>query len=233
MSFLKDKEWESMDWLNRAVEPYVFSINDELAKLPSEYQLNYDHIIYHIGKAGGTISVNSMLLNIYREFGVLKNATIIFSEIGIDTLFELTLDEGTTIDMVNRKINGKIAFVKKKESLSEEDILNFLQKSVINLSFNTKKSSTGTLNEVMDILDCKEGRSSSSVRKKVQGLKAHLFDVYSENRWNIRNVDIALKMLMWIKHYCEHEDRWSLANMSKLKCMIYNGHPIYSMEEII
>lgn len=241
MSFLKDKEWEEMDWLNRAVEPYTFSFNLFLAKVPSEYIVTYSDVISYISvyseirsqSVYSEIRLNTVVGRLLNKAGISKNDQEMFNTIGYENLFEFRLEPDTFIDLDNETIKGSLILVKKMESLNDDVIKELLPEMVRNiLRINSLRASVAHVNEAMDILDCKEARSSSSVRKKTDALISHIFVIYRDNTWGIRNVDLAIKMLTWIKSYCENGDRCSLANLSKLKCMVHNGHPIYSMEEI-
>jgi len=232
MSFLKDKEWDQMDWLNRAVEPYIFSFNLELAKIPSEFVLKYSDVIGFV-KDNYEIRLSAVVNRVMTKSGVNKEGISMLDLLGIDEIFEFRLESDTELDLDQEIIKGGITLVKKIESLNDDMIRELLPTLVMNiLRISSSRGNASTVNEVMDILDCKEARSSSSVRKKASALTDHVYNVYKDNTWNIRNVDLAIKMLYWIKGYCENADRCSLANLSKLKCMTHNGHPIYSMEEI-
>jgi hypothetical protein len=232
MSFLKDKEWDQMDWLNRAVEPYIFSFNLELAKIPSEFVLKYSDVIGFV-KDNYEIRLSAVVNRVMTKSGVNKEGISMLDLLGIDKIFEFRLESDTELDLDQEIIKGGITLVKKIESLNDDMIRELLPTLVMNiLRISGSRANASTVNEVMDILDCKEARSSSSVRKKASALTDHVYNIYKDNTWNIRNVDLAIKMLYWIKGYCENADRCSLANLSKLKCMTHNGHPIYSMEEI-
>lgn len=232
MSFFKDKEWENMDWLNRAVEPYVFSLNDDLAKIPSSVEITFNDV-FSSAINGSSLSILDMVKNLSKNANITSPHFIsLVRDFGEQELFGFVVEPDTQIDLLEEKLNGSITFVKKVESISEEMILQFLPKIVYRYQVSPSRSQASFVNEVMDILDCKESRSSYSTRKKSYALMDHLNNIYRENKWNIRNVDLSIKMLGWIKNYCESGDRCSLANLSKLKCMIHNGHPIYSMEEV-
>lgn len=232
MSFLNDKEWDQMDWLNKAVEPFKFSLNEELAKLPSEHVFSYGEVIGYLVNSR-EMRVESILNVLAPSWGLKEETISMMGSIGIDRLFKLELEAGTTIDLHREVLIGKVSLVKIVESLSDDAISELLPQIATNvLRLAGTRITSARMNEAMDILDCKEARSSSSVRKKSYALMDHIFKIYRDNTWNIRNVDLAIKMLGWIQGYLHNGDRCSLANLSKLKCMIHNGHPIYSMEEI-
>jgi hypothetical protein len=221
-----------MDWLNKAVEPYTFSFNLELAKIPSEFVLKYSDVVGFI-KDGQEIRLRTVVNKVVTKSGVSKDGVSMLDLLGIDKIFEFRLESDTELDLDEGVIKGGLTLVKKIESLNDDMIRELLPALVMNvLRISSSRANASTVNEAMDILDCKEARSSSSVRKKATALTDHVYNIYKDNTWNIRNVDLAIKMLYWIKGYCENADRCSLANLSKLKCMIHNGHPIYSMEEI-
>ena len=231
-SFLKDKEWENMDWLNRAVEPFVFSFNTQLAKIPSEHIISYRHILSAV-ESSSDLNLDSVVRELARHHWG-KESIDMLHLIGIDKLFEFKLEPGTTIDLDKEAIIGGLSLHKKVESLNDDMIRELLPSLVYSkLRIYSAQAHMSHINEMMDILGCVEARSSSSIRKKIAAIQQHVYDIFKENKWNIRNVDLVIKMLDWICSYCAKGDRYSLANISKLKCMIHNGHPIYSMEEIV
>jgi hypothetical protein len=231
-SFLKDKEWENMDWLNKAVEPYTFSLNTELAKIPSSYSLSYRDVIGLAGSSLRSLTISQVVNSLVYKLELPTSILNTMDMVGYNKLFEFKVEPDSVIDIDQEIILGEVTLLKKIESLDDEMIRNMLPDLVLHfmrISSNVAKSNY--INEVMDILDYKEARSYS-IKKKLSYFRQYMLHVYADNKWNIRNVDLAIKMLEWIKSYCENGDRCSLANLSKLKCMTHNGHPIYSMEEI-
>lgn len=233
MSFLKDKEWDEMDWLNKAIEPYTFSLNLELAKIAQRRDITTEDVVDLLTSHNYTLSLSAIVYSICVNSGVSKASFEMLQNIGLEKFFEFHIDSDAYFDLEKQLVVGEIFVHKKMESINDDMIREILPNLVLKcLKLSPSKINASTINEVMDILECREARSTSSVKKKVSALNHHLHEIYKENKWNIRNVDLAIKMLLWIQLYCHQEDRSSLANMSKLKCMIHNGHPIYSMEEI-
>jgi len=232
MSFLDDKTWDEMDWLNKAVEPYIFSFNQDLARLPSEYVFSYRDFESFIKKSRYQISLPIAVEMLCSKFDV--DYSHIVEALDKDTLFRLDMDLGTTIDIQRGTIDGKLSLVKLTTSLSDEQIRDMLVRLVDHIfGYSSNGVQTRPLKEVMDIVGCQEAKKSNSTRKKWHALKMYMSNIFRENTWNIKNVDLAIKLIQWIENYCRTESRLSLANLSKLKCMVHNGHPIYSMEEIV
>ncbi len=247
-SFLKDKAWENMDWLNKAVEPYIFSFNTELGKLPNRVELSYQDIITAIGKDVITYSDDVSMdkfLNARLGFdqeGVLTESAKRFFHAWANMhygknemqFFTLEVAEDSALDIKNKKLIGSVAIVKQIEAL-DEDMINEMLPSLVGrlFSVSSEKAHTSYVNEVMDILDCKEARSSTSLNKKCHALRNHLVTIFAKNEYNIKNVDLIISFIGWINSYCTSGKMDALANLSKLKCMVHNGHPIYSMKEVV
>lgn len=231
MSFFQDKTWDEMDWLNKAVEPYVFSFNEDFAKIPSEWKIP-SHYILNMYANNHSIALRDLvvLMMNYNKLNKLEQERIL--QIECDKLFKIQVSDEAYIDPQAQTMVGEIFLIKKDVVLDDEFVSNILQNHVMK-TFNSYHVPAERVNEVMDILNCKETRSSSSVRKKIYGLRRFLVDLFADNKWNIRNVDLAMKMVTWTFEYCQTGDRQSLANLSKLKCMVHNGHPIYSMQEVL
>jgi len=232
MSFLKDAKWDEMDWLNKAVEPFTFSLNQTLEKIPSTYVVRYDEIVNHVGSY--SVDFSTLVRNMLESAKLTEEELSLVSLVSTEALFSIHVEPDTTLDLDAKTINGALTVSKKIESFSDDHVAELIPRLVHQFLYSSwGKADSSRLNEVMDILDCKEARKTSSSKKKKRGLELYLLKTFRDNTWNIKNVDLIIKFLQWIIQYIDSGDRCSLANLSKLKCMTYSGNPIYSMEEII
>lgn len=234
MAFLDDKQWEEMDWLNKAIEPFTFSLNGILANLPLEYVLNYNDLKNHIVH-NEHVRIEYFLNHMLSEIKASKEECELLQIIGYTNFYKIIIAPNTIIDIDEQKIIGHIAIVKYKESLSDDDIKELLPtlNSFHDLRLSRMTAKNTYVNELLDLLECKEARRSTSVNKKASVLQNHITKMLHENTWNIKNVDLVIKLLKWIKSYVKNGDAYSLANISKLKCMTHKKNPIYSMEEVV
>jgi ribosomal protein S13 len=229
MSFLKDKEWENMDWLNKAVEPIVFSVNNEIPKLPSRIDIPASVFRTAVRRNENYLHVDNLIIDECHKLNMPKYTIDILYKIGFGKLYNVQSEPEVFYDVGTQTLRGDIYLVKQIETLDEEAI----QSLLISFTYGISGMSADTANEIMDIIGCEEARKTKSATKKVRAIRNYMQNVFRENKWNIRNIDLCIKLVMWINAYLDNGNRAALANISKLKCMVYNGHPIYSMEEIV
>jgi hypothetical protein len=229
-----DKQYEEMDWLNKAIEPYTFSLSDTLAKLPSEHVFKYEEILPFI-VGDRHMRLEYFCNRLFDEASVSKEQRELFGLVGFERYFKMVIEPGTKIDITEKIIIGRISMVKQKESLDDDEIKEMLPwlNSRHELSISISSAKPGNISVLSDLLECKENSRSRAVNKKARILQTHITRLIHENTWNIKNVDLIIKLLKWIKSYAKNGDAYSLANISKLKCMTHKKNPIYSMEEVV
>ena len=83
----------------------------------------------------------------------------------------------------------------------------------------------------MEILGkCDEGLTSKSSRTKRRGLMVRLREIMSKNEWNLRDVELANQVGLWIIDYIQDGNVAAFRDLCRLKVMTHKGLPIYSME---
>lgn len=230
MSFFEDKEYENLDWLNAAIGSYVFSLNDKVSLLDDRYPITFDmlkdHANYGLDKAV-----------IFKQMASEKD--IKFNELelrSIRQLFKFEFDDDfATIDFDKEELNVPIFFVKAAPAFNEKQIVDTVCAMVQTKFKNIRKEYTNltNFNEVMEILGCEERLKSTSFKKKSPALRRHIIAIIKEDTWQIRNMDLFINLIDWIKLYCEQGDLSAISNIAKLKCMTHSKNPIYSMKEIV
>ena len=234
IDLFKDKEYSEMEWLSKAIEPFIFPLNDTLAKMPNECQITYDFI------------VDKLVINQSHEI-TIKDA-ILFAAKGINDIspediesmknsFKLDIEENTILNIETKTLTGEIKLLKIKEQYDDEDIKNIIGDSVNNIICNIheKKADIGRLNEIMDLINHKDMRGSRSVRYKTYAIAQGYVDIIKQDKWRMRNAELIIKAAKWIKNYVENGNLADLSSFTRLKCMTHlnNGAPIYSMEETV
>jgi hypothetical protein len=234
MAFLDDKQYEEMDWLNKAIEPYTFSLSDTLVKLPSEYVLEYEELVPYIAD-DRHLRLEYFCNRMLDKAGISKEQAELFDLIGFERYFKMTVEPGTKIEVAEKRIVGRISIVKEKESLGDDEIKELLPylNSRHELCINVASAKPANISVLSDLLECKENGRSRAINKRARVLQTHIGRIVYDNTWNIKNVDLIIKLLKWIKSYAKNGDAYSLANISKLKCMTHKKNPIYSMEEVV
>jgi hypothetical protein len=89
------------------------------------------------------------------------------------------------------------------------------------------------MQEVLTLLDAKHpDLKSRSARNKGGSIAQCFAEIIRNDSWKVRNLDLMIKAATWIREFVVNGNLAAMANFTKLKCMTYNGKPIYSMEEI-
>ena len=235
-TFFQDKTYEEMDWLNQAMEPYVYSQNDDIAKLPLKIEIStFDEVLSYIDDSYLELHKKAILNYFIKQ----NNLNIQLNDDKILNLYEFQFDSDLILDFDNKILSHPIVLVKKEQYFNDEFLKTVLKNSAayltINRSYYHRNAQITRMNIIMDVLEINsDSRKSRSVRRKSATIRYRLVDIIEADKWKIRNVDFMLEILKWIKDYINNGDRKALANFLKLHCMtiINDGISIYSMTKI-
>ncbi len=230
INLFEDKEYDKLDWLNKAVEPFIFPPNDILAVMPEQVDFDYN-TLWELMKEHHQLGLHIETLV---QFAAQKHDI----ELGTTRLmvceqYTVEVQSDTTFDFEAKTMTGGIRLIKKKSQLTDEDITELLciklrEKLVY---VGTEQDYLPRLNEVLDVIGVKETRNSRSARYKRDEICEALVKVVREDKWRVRNYELMLKTGEWIKAYVEQGNLAAMSNFTRLKCMVHKGAPIYSMEE--
>jgi hypothetical protein len=229
-----DKEYEDMEWLSKAIEPYVFYVNELLAKLPDQYDLTIDDLLNQSGDYYNSVSKIATIETILKDLGINKNTLDSSNRDGLLSCFTLEVDPDTTINLIEKTINGTVRLVKTKVAIDDEEIRDiFSHKFQSILWDNTRNETIGRLNELMDLLGVHSARKSRSTNKKLTAICEFMGQILKDDVWKIRNEQLVINLAKWMADFLSTGNLASLANITRLKCMTYNQHPLYSMQETV
>ena len=228
INLFEDKQYDSLDWLNKAVESFNFPPNDVLAAMPEVFEFDFDTIlaICLVRRALG-INMEKFVSYAAAKAGVeLGQARILVEE-------HYRLEADAVLDFEERTLTGHVRIVKTKSQLSDEDIVELLaSKTYERLRYiSYDKAELSRLNEVLDLIGAKETRSSRSSRHKSVEIAETMAKIVKEDKWRVRDYELMLKCTDWIRLYVEDGNLAAMSNFTRLKCMVHKGVPIYSMEE--
>lgn len=232
--FFVDSVHENMDELTQLVRPIIWSVNNAYTELPDEFELSRDLIDLIINS-----EKNEIIKSWFKE--VLSTNLDNRACAQIRNKFVFRLEGSPKIDLENKEIiDGKIFIVKTQCTLTEEQMLliaghiarDIITQSIVGTwSYNVnnleKKQRVKRGLEVASYMGNKQRTTSGMT---VAGI---LSSSIERNDWNIRDMDLILKLSGWIREYIETGCLQSMANITKMKCMTHGGNPIYSMEEIV
>jgi hypothetical protein len=138
------------------------------------------------------------------------------------------------VDIENNTITGpKLKIIKEKMMFEEEELAGFMGQNGLPmlLSSDISKMTIERCNEIAELLGCNEATKKRSINQKFHFIYKTVNSNIRENKWNIKNTDLADKVCMWIRAYLVDGSLPALTNFCKFKVMTHNGDAIYSVEE--
>lgn len=225
-----DKEYEEMEWLNKAIEPFIFPLNELISRIPNEYVFTYEDIVA-IYTDHNSAYVTSMIRIVSNQLNLG------FSDSELETILEfveLNVSDDYSINLQSQEITGEFKLTKIKHMLNDDEIKLYLANYMKNsLYSNCQFADAAKYNELMDIVGCSEQRSSKSVHRKKSAFIARMVQIIEDDLWKIRSATLIEKLVEWICNYVNNGNLASLSNITRLKCMTYTNNPIYSMQETV
>ena len=143
----------------------------------------------------------------------------------ISSLYEKTL-VNTTLKLSSDDLI--LSFHKKSFNIDDEFHLKTVNNEFLMGGLNDVKVHLKLNKELASILGVQD--LSNVNRRLVNSIGMLQAEIISQNKWNIRNMDLLRLFQTWIHRVVNHGDTKALINITKLKCMTYNKQPIYSME---
>jgi len=224
-NFFKDSVHEEMDFLTAAVRPMIFSINNIYTEMPESIDIELNELSNtQASEMALTMAINMFDMDPLTRslFGYIKHG------------FKFQVEKGTYIDGENNELIGSVKLIKNEPTLSEEHMTTILASFVYNTIITTT-SKTGKTGIKDYVKRCKEISRIFGIKIKTTSAENATFELRQtiiNMDWNIRDLDLKVKLIHWIKRYIDYGCLHSMANISKFKCMTHKGQPIYSMEEI-
>jgi hypothetical protein len=235
MGVFDDKKFERLDWMTQITETIESELNGLLARLPDRIEVDAKRVSENVGTwSHFSIEVGSVIRDFIRE-----NSEFLMWEED-RKLIECYKFEGDPILEYNaetEELVGKLVLVKVVPTLSDEELQAMMGARGIDkigdLDMGDAENwNLERINEILDVLgDCEADKRNRSFRKKMRRIAARLEDIFKNNEWRIRDMELANRVGVWIANYIEHGNLAALTNLCKLKVMTHNNMPIYSMEE--
>jgi hypothetical protein len=230
MSIFKDEIYQGMDEITALCEPFIDERNELLASVPDEILLSKEFFLKHLEDSYGYVYQVDIPYTLKAFFPKIRDSKY---SAHIYEAFKLVLipdEEGvpTEIDMENRTVNFTAKLVKTKKIFSDQDSRDLLGKDAL-YNFEFKNAPVSRLNDVLELLG--KPTSDRSKRNKRHTIKETLTKIMKENTWNIRNVVLSNKIVVWVMRYLNEGNMAAYTNFCKVKLMIHNDKPLYSIDE--
>jgi len=219
----EDKVFDDLDDISKLIEPYVYSVNDEVAKLPNEIDLDYGFIINEIREH-------------YRSAPVIKESNALgykgYSR-AYAPFYTVECSNNSLIDTDNEKLNATIKLVKTKKMYSEDDMKSMISSAVSDITNNKHTWSMPRANDIADTFDIANAKKTRSFSTKRRLIMIAIRDMLEKDTLKIRDVDLMYRFIGWISAYIENNNLGAMSNICKLKVLSHKKRAIYSiMDEV-
>ena len=171
MGVFDDKKFEELDWISQATEPIDSIINEVLALIPEEVEIDFNYFT----KDAHSYSIEMYLsmavfyaVNQVKPYGTLSTGQLE----ALSKCFEFRADPNLILDYETKQITGgKIFLIKTVNTMDEKDLVSLLGKDGIDVvAYNCRINNgehASRCNEVMEILGkCADGMRTRSLYKK-------------------------------------------------------------------
>lgn len=240
MDLFKDKVYEELDDISQLVEPFEYAVNNELAQFPDEIVLGSDFLESAIAYAGGRSSTSQSIRRIVEREAYSRNLKTLCDHSKddyyfVNNFFELHIDDNTTYNATTKELVGDIIITKKKMAYEDKEIEDYLLKYMHNkFSTHFRRPSfinKPRLNEICDLFGASDALSDRSAKGKVNKLYKRYKSLIEERSLNIRDVELFKRFVNWNLKYVKDGSLPSMSNIAKVKIMMRNELPIYSIKE--
>ena len=244
-----DPEYKRMStdeesWLELAIEPFRFHLNDMIPLLPEKIELNFEDILSMVRHANDSRWMSVDLRDILGPvITKIAGKDMSSKEILILVkLYEMTMESDTEINFVDKTLSHPIVISKIAYEIPEDEIKQIVADLAVDeLKIRNIPASSGyhstcisRMNEVLDLIgfEARKIRTSRSTQLKNRAIERRIKKIIEGDEWRIRSYDIVKDFCNNIGKYINEGNVHCLMNITRLKCMTHKGAPIYSMEEI-
>lgn len=230
----KDKVYEEMDEISKLIEPYQYSINEEMSKFPDEIEVKIELLDTLWGVSVRDILRHEALLLDLKE---LANKSYDIANEFFE--FKIVNDENEEVESTRLNFRDgvlldRVLMIKKKIGYEDNDLEKIVKNSFassFDVYTNYSSYSASRINEIADLFNAYEAMKERSVRRKFSKLRTHFSNLFDSKKLDIRDVGLASRLGKWLVLYAKDGNLAALNNITRLKIMTHQNKPIYSMEE--
>jgi len=230
----RDKVYEDLDDISKMIEPYQYSVNEDLSRFPDRLEVSCDMFT-----SMSYTSIRDILWRKCDELNLLnlkQNVWDLYQKEFFS--FEMVDDSGDIVDSLTlniqtKEINGKIFIIKNLVAFEDEDVAKLAADKIFSIvdRMNWRQTSATRINEVADLLGTAGVLKEKSSRRKIIMLANDAKELIKSKKIDIRDVSLVEKLGKWIELYCVDGNLPALANIAKIKIMSHQNRPIYSIQE--
>jgi len=233
-----DKVYEEMDDISKLVEPIESEVNNTLSQMPDEIEVTLDLMLakYDDRYGWSHLSVREMIISKATELGLELLMTygsyeqfykfeVRDLEDGDEVIFNF---ETNTMSHSVFLVKCKIGFTDQELEAQIKDAITRSIKQELRASKNVNKS---RLNELADLFGSDAVKADRSYRGKIIKFCMHLDTLIDDRKLDIRDLSLCRKFSKWVTLYVRDGNLAALNNVTRIKIMMHEQRPIYSIEE--
>ena len=239
ISMFTDKVYEEMDDISKLVEPIESEVNNELSQMPDEIEITPSILLSQYDPRYGwnSLSVRAMI----QEKALELKLTHLVEEYGLCEKFykfevrDLEEGEDVIINFETDYVSHKIFLVKYNlgytEQELEEQIKNKITRQIRGQLWSNRVVNKPRLNELADLFGAEAVKTDRSYKGKVRKFCQHLGTLVDDRKLDIKDITLCSKFGKWIILYVRDGNLAALNNITRIKIMMHENRPIYSIEE--
>ena len=230
MDLYGKEQYEELDFVTKAVEPYVFKYETELNAMPDKYVFTYQDVVNLSSKDDKItdVSQNRLLEYIFAKFGIENPGEDLIKKFSLDVL------PGTELNVGTGELTGEISLVKVAQAFEEKEIIGIIADTFeyhCDVDRRTLKiGGIEKLNDVLRAFNIQDGLSSSSTRTKYHCIRSAITNRINQKRLLIKDQELAKNLGQWVSSYIKTGHPDDLRRLCKISLMETTGVPIYKVE---
>lgn len=244
--FFADKQYQSLDWISQAVEPWDWSAIPAFNAFPQRTEITpsiLQAVIYanpsKFGRYSIEFSVEHLVAVIAQlhDNPLVKEADIMPSHMrySVYSLFELEYSSpyDTEFRCDDLSFSHPIYLVKTKPLIDDKICQEMVATNATEIFYDLNSRADEAIKRMGEILDLITSNKLARGRlnRRDQFIR-ELRTIFLEDKWRIRSVPLGLNIARWVVDYVNEGNLAAMANFAKVKVMTHAGKAIYSIQEV-
>lgn len=243
ISMFQDKVYDDMDDISKLVEPIECEVNVVLSHIPDEVEVTPQRLqdLYN-SQWGASLSTSGLVDSLLKELDI-KTTVNMYSHAGFFFKFEVrSLDNEELTEVEDIRVNfetgvmsHRIFLIKHTIGYDDQTLENMaksnLTRAIRSHLTSSRDVNKSRLNELAELFGAKDVKSSRAYREKVHKFCKHIDSLVDNKKLDIRDLSLCEKFSKWITLYVKDGNLAALNNITRIKIMMHENRPIYSIQE--
>jgi len=238
MSMFTDKVYEEMDDISKLVEPIESDVNNALAKMPDEIEITLEMILskYDTDYGWMSFALKELVSNTAKELGLEDSINYnIGDKFYKYEIRDLEENEEVILNFETNYMSHKVFLVKYNIGYTDKELEDQvkvnLNKQIKNDLWSNKTVNKPRLNELADLFGAEDVKTDRTYRGKVRKFCIHLSTLVDDRKLDIKDLALCSRFSKWVALYVRDGNLAALNNITRVKIMMHENRPIYSIEE--